>query len=90
MELIMHNTNENLPFMLNLHTNIIREKLETIYAVASTTRIAEQSVEDLQQNTNLIKILELIEDISSDFKSVYEVERLLKALSEQVLEAENA
>ena len=86
----MHKNNENLPFMLNLHTTIIKDKLETIYAVASTTRRAEQSVKDLQQNTNLITMLVLIEDISSDFESVYEVERLLKALSEQVLEAENA
>ena len=90
MELIMHNTKENVPFMLNLHTNIIREKLDTIYSLASITRRAEESVEDIKQDGNLITILKLVEDIASDFESVYEVERLIEALPKDVLETNYA
>ena len=86
----MHNTKENVPFMLNLHTNIIREKLDTIYSLASITRRAEESVEDIKQDGNLITILKLVEDIASDFESVYEVERLIEALPKDVLETNYA
>jgi hypothetical protein len=85
----MNEAQENVPFMLDYHTNIIKDKLDIIYSLASITRRAEESVEELKQNDSLIKILELIEDIASDFKSVYEIERLLKKLSGQVLEAKN-
>lgn len=73
-------TQENVPFMLNLHTGIISNKLDTIHALVTTTKIAQLSLDESEQDNALIKILELIEDIASDFKSVYEVERLLKAL----------
>lgn len=74
---------ENVTFMLDHHSTIIKEKLERIYAVASKTRRAEESLDEDKRDVNMIAILGLIEDLSSDFQSVYEIERLLKALPNQ-------
>lgn len=64
--------------MANLCFKEIRGKLEKVYAIATTTKFAEEALDRDNRDYNIINILSVIEDISSDFESVYELERYFK------------
>lgn len=58
-------------FEANMHLKFIENQLEKIYAVASRAQLAEESRNEDHRDINVIRILELIGDISGDASSIY-------------------